>query len=415
MADSGTAGTADEAFERQQALVDKLIRDGNLTDPRVEAAFRAVPRHLFLPDLTLEEVYRDDAIPTKRLPDGEVVSSSSQPAIMAIMLEQLALEPGQRVLEIGAGTGYNAALIAYILGETGQIIAIDIDEDIVRAARDHLAAAGFGSVLVVQGDGAHGYPEAAPYDRIILTVAAWDLAPAWHEQLGPDGRLVLPLDIKGSQKCVAFQHEDHHLVSLSARPCAFMGLRGALAAPNTTLAFGPEADLHLEMDVPVLVSPDELYALLKGPYRDFATEIQAVQYEIFDSLNLWLGIHEPGYFRLWGEGEQTQFVPPLLAFKQAHRATFGLLSANSLCALVRSPAEPSERQTEIFSLVVRLFGPDEALASRLIDQVIAWNDAGRPDTNRLHIRAYRRGRGDGSAPDAVVVDKHWTRLVLDWG
>lgn len=124
MASSGIPG---EAYERQQALVDKLIRDGNLTDPRVEAAFRAVPRHLFLPDLTLEEAYRDDAIPTKRLPDGEVVSSSSQPAIMAIMLEQLALEPGQRVLEIGAGTGYNAALIAFILGETGQVIAIDID------------------------------------------------------------------------------------------------------------------------------------------------------------------------------------------------------------------------------------------------------------------------------------------------
>jgi protein-L-isoaspartate(D-aspartate) O-methyltransferase len=412
MASSGIPG---EAYERQQALVDKLIRDGNLTDPRVEAAFRAVPRHLFLPDLTLEEAYRDDAIPTKRLPDGEVVSSSSQPAIMAIMLEQLALEPGQRVLEIGAGTGYNAALIAFILGETGQVIAIDIDEDIVQAARDHLAAAGFGNVMVVQGDGAHGYPEAAPYDRIILTVAAWDLAPAWCEQLQPDGRLVLPLDIKGSQKCVAFQPENRHLVSLSARPCAFMGLRGALAAPNTTLTFGPQAELHLEMDVPVPVSPDELYALLKGPYRDFTTEIQTGQYEVFDSLNLWLGIHEPGYFRLWGEGKQARYVPPLLAYRQSHRATFGLLSANSLCVLVRSPAELSAPPPDTFGLAVRLFGPDEGLASRLIDQVIAWDATGRPDTNRLHIRAYPRAHSAASAPDAVVVDKHWTRLVLDWG
>lgn len=413
MASSDTAGTADEASERQQALVEKLIRDGNLTDVRVEAAFRAVPRHLFLPDLTLEEAYRDDAIPTKRLPDGEVVSSSSQPAIMAIMLEQLALEPGQRVLEIGAGTGYNAALIAFMLGETGQVIAIDIDEDIVEAARDHLAAAGYGHVMVVQGDGAHGYLEAAPYDRIILTVAAWDIAPAWQEQLKPDGRLVLPLDIKGSQKCVAFQHEDGHLASLSARPCAFMGLRGVLAAPNTVLTFGPKSRLHLESDRPIPIQPDELYTLLGGSYRDFSTEIESTSYEVFDSLNLWLGIHEPDYFRLWGEGEPAKVIPPLLAYKQNHRATFGLLTADALCALVRSPVEPSDRQPDTFTLMVRLLGQDESLAARLIDQVVAWNAAGRPATDQLHIRAYPRGH-DGTALNAVVIDKYWARLALDW-
>src|SRR5512146_3300442 len=113
-----------------------------LIDPRVEAAFRAVPRHLFLPDLTPEEAYRDEAIPTKRLQTGQIVSSSSQPSIMAIMLEQLALEPGQRVLEIGAGTGYNAALIAHLVGETGHVVSLDIDQDIVDAAWLHLAATG---------------------------------------------------------------------------------------------------------------------------------------------------------------------------------------------------------------------------------------------------------------------------------
>ncbi len=106
------------AAELHQALVDQLLamrsadsRARLIRSPAVEAAFRAAPRHLFLPEVPVEQVYRDEAIVTKRQ-DGVPISSSSQPAIMAIMLEQLALEPGHRVLEIGAGTGYNAALLA---------------------------------------------------------------------------------------------------------------------------------------------------------------------------------------------------------------------------------------------------------------------------------------------------------------
>src|SRR6266567_2264621 len=94
-----------------QQLIDQLKSNRHITSRSVEAAFRAVPRHLFLPNIALKEVYQDQAIVTKSL-DERVVSSSSQPTMMAIMLEQLQLQPGQRVLEIGAGTGYNAALMA---------------------------------------------------------------------------------------------------------------------------------------------------------------------------------------------------------------------------------------------------------------------------------------------------------------
>ena len=125
-----------------QALVEQLIKNGCITTAAVEAAFRAVPRHLFLPSMPPEHVYQDQAIPTKYA-ESIALSASSQPTIMATMLEQLALTPGHRVLEIGAGTGYNAALIAHIVGDTGQAITMDVDEDIVTKARDHLAAAGF--------------------------------------------------------------------------------------------------------------------------------------------------------------------------------------------------------------------------------------------------------------------------------
>src|SRR5215831_2223712 len=119
------------------ALIDQMKQDGNLHDARVEAAFRANPRHFYLPEIGIDKAYQNEAIPTKHQ-DGQAISSSSQPAMMAIMLEQLRLEPGQHVLEIGAGTGYNAALIAHIVGEYGSVITIDIDEDTVANARAHL-------------------------------------------------------------------------------------------------------------------------------------------------------------------------------------------------------------------------------------------------------------------------------------
>jgi protein-L-isoaspartate(D-aspartate) O-methyltransferase len=170
-----------DAAALHQALVDGLVSGRSITSPRLEAAFRAVPRHLFLPGIPLEEVYRDQFIVTKRL-DGEPVSSSSQPQIMATMLEQLALEPGQRVLEIGAGTGYNAALLAHLVGDAGQVVTVDIDEDLVERAQAHLATAGCLRVRAVSGDGGLGYAADAPYDRIILTVGAWDVTPAWRRR-----------------------------------------------------------------------------------------------------------------------------------------------------------------------------------------------------------------------------------------
>src|SRR5262245_63028457 len=129
-----------EAVLLHQALVDTLQRDGFIQTPRVLAAFRAIPRHLFLPGVALDKVYQNEPVATIRQPDGRALSSSSRPAIMALMLEQLCLEPGQRVLEIGTGTGYNAALLAHIVGETGQVTTIDIDQELVESARQHLDA-----------------------------------------------------------------------------------------------------------------------------------------------------------------------------------------------------------------------------------------------------------------------------------
>src|SRR5207253_8846717 len=233
-------------------LVDGLKAAGYVRSAAVEAAFRTVPRHVFLPDVSLAEVYTDRAFPTKHA-DGRPISSSSQPAIMAIMLEQLALQPGQRVLEIGAGTGYNATLIAHIVGKGGHVVTIDIDEDLVLIARQHLAAAGFDSVDVRCADGGYGHPEAAPYDRIILTASAWDITPAWFKQLAVGGQLVLPLSLRQVQLSVAFERHEDHLESVSVADCGFMPLRGDFAGPQRVVPLSqpPRPFVAAEGDRPI--------------------------------------------------------------------------------------------------------------------------------------------------------------------
>ena len=187
----------DEIQARQQALVDHLKEENCITTPVVEQAFLSVPRHLFLPGEPLDKVYSDQSIVVRRDAEGQWTSSSSQPAIMAIMLEQLDLKPGQRVLEIGAGTGFNAALIASVVGSGGVVVTVDIQPDLIEHARKGLGRAGYDWVQTVAGDGGYGYPEGAPYDRIILSVASSVIAPAWREQLAPGGKLVLPLALPG--------------------------------------------------------------------------------------------------------------------------------------------------------------------------------------------------------------------------
>ncbi|MGH3289619.1 MAG: protein-L-isoaspartate O-methyltransferase family protein, partial [Streptosporangiaceae bacterium] len=168
-ADPGPAGP-----EVARARLARALRDsGRAPSPAVQAAFGAVPRHLFLPGLDPALVYADDALVIKYDADGVPVSSSSQPAMMAIMAEQLDLAPGHRVLEIGTGSGYNAGVLAHIVGPGGSVVTVDIDPDLVAQAQEGLRAAGYPTVRVGCADGGFGDPGGAPFDRIIVTAGAW--------------------------------------------------------------------------------------------------------------------------------------------------------------------------------------------------------------------------------------------------
>ena len=231
LANDGSSSADDEdeaeATRLRERMVARLRASGALRDAAVERAMLRVPRHRFLPGHTLAEAYDNVAI-TTNWERGAPVSSVSQPEIIAVMLQQLRIEPGMRALEVGAGSGYNAALLAELVGPTGSVISLEIDAALAEAAGARLLAAGYPPerARVIAGDGWRGWPAGAPYDRIELTVGAMDLSPAWFAQLAEEGALVAPLWLGATDVSVALRKRAGALVSESWTLCGFVRLRG---------------------------------------------------------------------------------------------------------------------------------------------------------------------------------------------
>jgi protein-L-isoaspartate(D-aspartate) O-methyltransferase len=290
-----------------QGLVADLAGKGLLDNPRLRAAFQAIRREHFLPGVEPKRVYHDDAVTTQAGPGGMTTSSSSQPSIMAMMLAQLDPQPGDRVLEIGAGTGYNAALLARLVGPGGQVTTIDIDPAITQAAQANLDRASVGvtanqlaEVEVRTGDGWLGVADRAPFDRIQATVGVWDLASAWADQLAPAGTLVAPLWLRaGVHATAAFTRpgSDGRLRSHQVVGCEFVRLRGPHAGP---------ADI-VEVQPGLLAAVDQVddaqLALLRGllattPVREAAPPIPKGM-----GWFARLALNEPGAIQLLAPGD----------------------------------------------------------------------------------------------------------------
>jgi protein-L-isoaspartate(D-aspartate) O-methyltransferase len=423
-----------QAASLQRGLIDQLTRQGAITTKSVEAAFRAIPRHLFLPDTLLQTVYQDTHVVSK-VRGNVPISSSSQPSLMANMLELLDVQKGQRILEIGAGTGYNAALLAHLVGETGQVTTIDIDEDIVEEARRHLRVAGYERVRVVCGDGGLGYASGAPYDRIILTTAASDIAPAWFEQLAPGGLLVIPLQLTPLKSrltidaLVTFERRDAILASRSVHVSWFIPLRGSFAFTQQNYALGPEPGLYLTTRAHV--EPSALYTALLASGRDEPTGIRMLHGEV-SGLHLWLALQSYDFCDIVAENAwmTRQIIPVMLqlGLPTLAVATYGLCEGETL-ALLRWSSETTpiwRHAVEAESphdLYVRTFGGESHLTRQLIECVQAWDRAGRPFVmtpdwrlDRLRVHAYPQGTALPSPLPAksCLVEKQYTRLVCEW-
>ncbi|WP_328677789.1 methyltransferase domain-containing protein [Streptomyces sp. NBC_00322] len=251
---------AEPAAEARRSMVRTIMADGGLTDPAWRAAFEDVPRHLFVPYYFVsrgyapsdgvgkgayERLWCEDPDPQRRarwlrgayadgplatrVRDGQLISSSSQPSLMARMLQELEVREGHAVLEIGAGTGYNAALLAHRLGDE-LVTTIDVDPEITESARSHLAAAGY-HPAVITGDGARGCPERAPFDRIIATCTLPSVPFDWLPQCRPGARILAPL----STGLIALRvHDDSSGRTAEGRflrtAAYFVPLRGGAAA-----------------------------------------------------------------------------------------------------------------------------------------------------------------------------------------
>ncbi len=197
------AATAIDAA--RNAMVDDLRQRRIIYTPAVERAFRRVYRHGFVDTPyavavdTLAEEFIETDDPRRVYADVTVAIDQEKniyclrPALVAQQLEQLAVAEGMRVLHVETGGGYGTALLAELAGERGSVVGTEYEEEVAEFAAASLAKSGYTTVTIRAEDGAAGVPEAGPFDRILISAGAGDIAPAWVDQLGDEGRLVLPL------------------------------------------------------------------------------------------------------------------------------------------------------------------------------------------------------------------------------
>jgi protein-L-isoaspartate(D-aspartate) O-methyltransferase len=201
-------------FETNKKLVNFLINSGAIKSKKVKEAFLKTPRHLFIDS---EYAYEDMPLPSIK---GQTIS---QPSIVAYMLENLDLKKNHKVLEIGAGTGWNAALISRIV-YPGKVVTIEIDEDLVILAKKNIKKLNIKNVEVIHGDGSLGYEKEAPYDRCIVTAACPRIPPNLIEQLKQDGKLIAPVGDSFSQNLILYDKKNNKIKNLGG--CVFVKMRG---------------------------------------------------------------------------------------------------------------------------------------------------------------------------------------------
>ncbi len=208
---------AEDAAVERQAMVETQIAAREVRDPRVLAAMRAVPRHEFVPGEVRAHAYADSPLP---IGHGQTIS---QPYIVAFMTEQLALKPTQRVLEIGTGSGYQAAVLAKLVAE---VFTIEIVEPLAKRAAADLARLGFKNVQVRAGDGYQGWPEAAPFDAIIVTCAPDHVPEPLVRQLKEGGRMIIPVGEFGAQELYVLEKRAGKIEQRAVLPVRFVPMTG---------------------------------------------------------------------------------------------------------------------------------------------------------------------------------------------
>ena len=402
------SAASDRAVEARAALVDKLLADQKITSPDVEAAFRVVARERFLPaDVALEVAYGvDNSVVTKRDEHGVALSSVSAAYIQARMLEQADLGLGMTVLEVGSG-GLNAAYIAEIVGEKGHVVSVDIDPEVTDRAARLLDEAGYaGRVTVLAVDAANGVPDEGPFDAIIVTVGAWDIEPAWLQDMAEEGVLVLPLVMNGVTRTIGFRRDGDHLVSTSIEVAGFVPMQGS-GQHDERVFLLPDADGHavkLRFDAGIPQDMNQLDGVLATERSEVWSGATIKHQTSFADLHLWLAWFLPG-FCLLAVDDGTQ-----LAAERGTWFPFGVVHGSAFAYLAVRPALEGAG----VEFGARAYGSDGAVAATaLVRQIQAWDSEGRGSEPVFGY--WPAGTDQTQIPaDVAVMDKTHGVVTISW-
>lgn len=232
LSDAGVASNTDsEAFQSaRREMVDRQLHKRDIRSPRVLEAMSSVPRHLFVPPEHMGDAYTDSPLP---IGAGQTIS---QPYMVAAMAEALLLEGSEKVLEIGAGSGYQAAVLSLLARE---VIAVESQPLLADAARIRLVKLGYNNVWIQTGDGSLGWPPEAPYDAILVTAGAPFVPPPLIDQLAEGGRLVIPVGPAKQQELLRILKREGRTTQKSLIACRFVPLLGLFGWPSPSPAGEP--------------------------------------------------------------------------------------------------------------------------------------------------------------------------------
>ncbi|SEL25436.1 methyltransferase, FxLD system [Streptacidiphilus jiangxiensis] len=390
-------------------MVEELRAKKWIRTQPVADAMGSLAKESFLPGADLALVYSaDDTVPVKRNADGHTVSSASAPWLVAHMLEEARIQPGDRVLEIGGARGINAALAAQLVGPAGRVVSVEIDPELVDDARAALAGAGITNVDMRCGDGHYGAADAGPFDAVIVTAQATDLATTWREQAAPGARIVVPLTLLGLSRCYTFQPCEDGGGSWRAERqllCGFVAMQGDGAHRAERIALPGDAELHVTDALDV--AADRVLGLAQGEQKRVWTGVQVARMEpVIPHLDQYLSTRLTPYLRYFGPSGQ--ILDPggerLSWLGIGHSAT---ATTGALTYVVMRQVDERFHEFGVFA-----HGPDAGQAAqRLADLVRRWDAEFRGGADAV-VHAFPADTPDGSLPPGRVVDRPGTRFVI---
>lgn len=396
----------DEGARLRDKVIDELVADSTIVSPEVEAVMRKVPRHLFAPGAPLEKAYDTYvAVITKEDEHGVQLSSVSAPQIQALMLEQAQIRPGMKVLEVGSG-GLNAAYIAELVGPDGAVTTVDIDPEVTERAARLLVENGYDRVRVATVDAAELIADLGQVDVIMVTAGAWDIPPAWIDQLKPGGRLVVPLRMRGLTRTVAFTRVGDHLESESAKICGFVPMQGSSAHQEELLLVTGTAEIGLRFDDGLPADPSKLDNAVRTPRVELWTGVTIGVSELLDTLQMHLAITLPGFCIMAVDPDlDTGIVVPV-----NKGYSLAAVEGGNFAYLTTRRTEDNKH----VEFAVHALGPEaQAFAEKIADHLRDWERERRGGPAPV-IRVYPAGTPDDQVSGDQVIDKVYSRISLSW-